>query len=193
MEEVYNFIKKDIELKSDDIIVIGVSGGPDSMALLYIMNEFKNKIGFKIVCAHVNHNKRVESEQEKIDLENYCKENDIIFEYIKITKWGDDNFHNEARSVRYNFFEELVENYGAKYLMTAHHGDEPPGEAVSARRADRRRGPGHARLHSEHDHQQLQPGGGGGDLHAPDRGRGEDPGRRDLPRPGLRGAGELRR
>ena len=82
MEEVYNFIKKDIELKPDDIIVIGVSGGPDSMALLYIMNEFKNKIGFKIVCAHVNHNKRIESEQEKIDLENYCKENDIIFEYI---------------------------------------------------------------------------------------------------------------
>ena len=38
MEEVYNFIKKDIELKSDDVIVIGVSGGPDSMALLYIMN-----------------------------------------------------------------------------------------------------------------------------------------------------------
>lgn len=124
MEEVYNFIKKDIELKSDDVIVIGVSGGPDSMALLYIMNEFKNKIGFKIVCAHVNHNKRVESEQEKIDLENYCKENNIIFEYIKITKWGDDNFHNEARSVRYNFFEELVENYGAKYLMTAHQGDD---------------------------------------------------------------------
>ena len=124
MEEVYNFIKKDIELKSDDVIVIGVSGGPDSMALLYIMNEFKNKIGFKIVCAHVNHNKRVESEQEKIDLEKYCKENNIIFEYIKITKWGDDNFHNEARSVRYNFFEELVENYGAKYLMTAHQGDD---------------------------------------------------------------------
>ena len=72
MEEVYNFIKKDIELKSDDVIVIGVSGGPDSMALLYIMNEFKNKIGFKIVCAHVNHNKRLESEQVFIEgLLNY--------------------------------------------------------------------------------------------------------------------------
>lgn len=124
MEEVYNFLSTEISLKTNDVVVIGVSGGPDSMALLYILNEFKKKIGFKIVCAHVNHNKRKESEQEKIDLEKYCKENDIIFEYKKILSWGDDNFHNEARSVRYAFFEELVQNYGAKYLMTAHQGDD---------------------------------------------------------------------
>lgn len=124
MEEVYNFIGGEIELKTDDVVVVGVSGGPDSMALLYILNEFKEKIGFKIVCAHVNHNKRIESEKEKIDLEKYCKNNDITFEYIKIESWGDDNFHNEARSVRYSFFEELVESYGAKYLMTAHHADD---------------------------------------------------------------------
>ena len=124
MEEVYNFIRKEIGLSVGDTIVVGVSGGPDSMALLYILNEFKNKMDLNIICAHVNHNKRKESEQEKIDLENYCKKNNITFEYIKVTNWGDDNFHNEARSVRYNFSEELVYNYGAKYLMTAHQGDD---------------------------------------------------------------------
>lgn len=124
MEEVYNFIRKEIGLSVGDTIVVGISGGPDSMALLYILNEFKNKMDLNIICAHVNHNKRKESEQEKIDLENYCKKNNITFEYIKVTNWGDDNFHNEARSVRYNFFEELVYNYGAKYLMTAHQGDD---------------------------------------------------------------------
>ena len=124
MEEVYNFIRKEIGLSVGDTIVVGVSGGPVSMALLYILNEFKNKMDLNIICAHVNHNKRKESEQEKIDLENYCKKNNITFEYIKVTNWGDDNFHNEARSVRYNFFEELVYNYGAKYLMTAHQGDD---------------------------------------------------------------------
>ncbi|MBR2139182.1 MAG: tRNA lysidine(34) synthetase TilS [Bacilli bacterium] len=124
MEEVYRFINRNLELSSNDTVVVGVSGGPDSMALLYILNDFKEDIGFKLVCAHVNHNKRIESEQEKIDLEKYCKKNNIIFEYLKITKWGDDNFHNEARSVRYNFFESLIENYGAKYLMTAHQGDD---------------------------------------------------------------------
>lgn len=124
MQEVYNFIRNDIGLKPDDAVVIGVSGGPDSMALLYIMNEFKEKMGLKLICAHINHNVRKESDKEKEDLEKYCKKNNIIFEYIKIKKWGDDNFHNEARSIRYNFFEELIENYDAKYLMTAHHGDD---------------------------------------------------------------------
>lgn len=124
MEEVYNFIRNDIGLKPDDAIVIGVSGGPDSMALLYVMNEFKKVMGLKLICAHINHNVRKESDQEKIDLENYCKKNNIIFEYIKVKKWGDDNFHNEARTIRYNFFDELIENYDAKYLMTAHHGDD---------------------------------------------------------------------
>ncbi len=124
MEEVYSFLSTEIRFKIEDVVIVGVSGGPDSMALLYILNEFKKKIGFRIVCAHVNHNKRKESEQEKIDLENYCKSNDTIFEYKKIESWGDDNFHNEARSVRYNFFEELVNKYEAKYLMTAHQGDD---------------------------------------------------------------------
>ena len=124
MEEVYNFIRNNIGLKTDDSIVIGVSGGPDSMALLYIMNEFKKMMNLKLICAHINHNVRKEREQERIDLENYCKKNNIIFEYIKINKWGEDNFHNEARTIRYNFFEELIENYDAKYLMTAHHGDD---------------------------------------------------------------------
>lgn len=124
MEEVYDFIRTKIGLKPNDSVVIGVSGGPDSMALLHIMNEFKNVFGLKIICAHINHNVRVESEQERIDLENYCKKNNIIFEYIKIDSWSDDNFHNEARTVRYNFFEELVDNYNARFLMTAHHGDD---------------------------------------------------------------------
>ena len=71
MEEVYNFIRKEIYLEPKDTVIVGVSGGPDSMALLHIINEYKNKIGFNLVCAHVNHNKRKESEQEQIDLKEY--------------------------------------------------------------------------------------------------------------------------
>ena len=124
MEEVYNFIRNKINLKPGDGIIVGVSGGPDSMALLYILNEFKEKMDLKLVCAHINHNTRKETDEEEKYLKNYCKQNNIIFECKKIDKWGDDNFENEARVVRYNFFEELIDNYGAKYLMTAHHADD---------------------------------------------------------------------
>lgn len=124
MDSVYDFLINKLKLKASDIIVIGVSSGPDSMALLYILKELRKKISFKIVVAHVNHNVRGESVEEAEFLKKYCEENDIIFEMMTINKYGDDNFHNEARSIRYNYYEELIKKYGANYLMTGHHADD---------------------------------------------------------------------
>ena len=124
MDKVYDFLLNKIKLNKSDIIVVGVSAGPDSMALLYILNELKKKIGYKIVVAHVNHNVRVESKEEAEFLKDYCEKNDVIFEMMIITKYGDDNFHNEARNIRYNYYEELINKYHANYLMTGHHADD---------------------------------------------------------------------
>lgn len=124
MKDVYNYIKNDIGLNKNDRIVIGVSGGPDSMALLHLLNNLKIEMDLVLICAHVNHNIRKESEMEQITINKYCKENNIIFESIKIKKWGEDNFQNEARTTRYNFFDEIANNYEAKFLMTAHHADD---------------------------------------------------------------------
>ena len=115
---------KDVKIKDGDVIVFGCSYGPDSMALFHTLLTLRKKIDIKLICAHVNHGKRKESEEEKVLLEEYCKKHNVTFEYMKIKNYGDDNFHNEARNIRYNFFEELVYNYGAKYLMTAHQGDD---------------------------------------------------------------------
>ena len=124
MDCVYDFLEKKIKLNKNDIIVVGVSAGPDSMSLLYILNELKKKIGFRIIVAHVNHNVRQESFEEAEFLENYCNERDIIFEGMIIEKYGEDNFHNEARNIRYHFYDELINKYRANYLMTGHHGDD---------------------------------------------------------------------
>lgn len=124
MKEVNHFLEKEVKLQKDDFVVVGVSGGPDSMALLYMLVELQKKIPFQIVCAHVNHNMRVESEEEKEFVKDFCNQYHILFEYMKIEHYGDDNFHNEARTIRYQFFESLIQKYQAKYLMTAHHGDD---------------------------------------------------------------------
>ncbi len=125
MDRVYKYLLEELRLVDGDIIVAGISGGPDSMALLAVLKDIRKKLDIKIICAHVNHNIRVkESAKEKIFLENWCKNSDIIFESMIIEKYGDDNFHNEARNIRYHYFEEIIEKYGAKYLMTAHHGDD---------------------------------------------------------------------
>ena len=122
MSDVYKYLS-DL-LKDNDIVVTAISGGPDSMCLLDILLKVKEKKNIKIVVAHVNHNVRIESEDEYIKVKDYCETNDILFEGMKIEKYTKDNFHDYARTVRYNFFNRLVDKYGAKYLMTAHHGDD---------------------------------------------------------------------
>ena len=112
------------KFNNGDIIIIGCSSGPDSMALTDMLLKIREKYSLFLVLAHVNHNLRHESMEEEAFLQQYCIDNKIIFEKMMIDKYGDDNFHNEARLIRYNFFEGLVEKYNANYLMTAHHGDD---------------------------------------------------------------------
>lgn len=124
MKKIYDFLINKISIKKDDVVVVGVSGGPDSMALLFILVSLRKKIPFSIVVGHVNHNVRRESVEEAKFLEEWCLKNNVLFEGMKIEKYSDDNFHNEARNIRYTFFENLVKKYSANYLMTAHHGDD---------------------------------------------------------------------
>ena len=112
------------EFNTGDIIVVGCSSGPDSMALIDMLLKIRDKYSLKLVCSHINHNVRRESIEEEEYVKNYCLEKKIIFETMTIEKYGDDNFENEARNIRYHFFEELVNKYHANYLMTAHHGDD---------------------------------------------------------------------
>ena len=122
MDKVINFLKN--TLKDGDIIVVGNSTGPDSMALTNILLNLSKEKSLKIICAHVNHNVREQSKIEEDFIKKYCKENDVILENMTIEKYGDDNFHNEARTIRYNFFDRIAQKYHANYLMTAHHADD---------------------------------------------------------------------
>ncbi|MBS7020950.1 MAG: tRNA lysidine(34) synthetase TilS [Firmicutes bacterium] len=112
------------QLSKDDTVICAVSGGPDSMALLSMLSQVREEVPFCLVCAHVNHNVRKESDEEKEFVKTFCCNHHIIFEYMKIEHYGEDNFHNEARGKRYQFFDELAKKYQAKYVMTAHHGDD---------------------------------------------------------------------
>lgn len=121
MIETIKLLKDNLK---DETVVIAVSGGPDSMALLQIVNSLKEKLNLEIVCAHVNHKQRIESEEEAVMVKDYCEENGIIFEYMTIDNYNKTNFHQDARTKRYNFFEKCVKKCQAKHLLTAHHGDD---------------------------------------------------------------------
>ncbi len=117
-------IEDSFTFHNNDVIVVGCSTGPDSMALVDMLLKIRKKYNLSLIIAHVNHNIRVESTQEAEFLKKYCEENQLIFESMVIENYGDDNFHNEARNIRYAFFDNIVHKYEANYLMTAHHGDD---------------------------------------------------------------------
>ncbi len=117
MEKVEKYLKNTI--KEKETVIACISGGPDSMCLLSLLLELK----IKIIVAHVNHNIRDEALEEEKFVKNFSKVNNIIFESITLNSYK-DNFHNDARNQRYKFFNELKEKYKAKYIITAHHGDD---------------------------------------------------------------------
>ena len=109
-------------LNDDDTVIIACSAGPDSMALLSVLINLEKKIN--IICAHVNHKVRKQSDKEYQYLEQYCANNHIAFEGMEIVSKINHNFEGEARKIRYSFFKSLKAKYQAKYIITAHHGDD---------------------------------------------------------------------
>lgn len=120
MKKSLDLLKK-LNIDKSKFIVVAISGGPDSMALLHLLKSNN----YNVICAHVNHNLRSVSDEEYIFVENYCKENNIIFEGMKIDSYTNNKFTEmEAREKRYNFFESILKKYNTDILLTAHHGDD---------------------------------------------------------------------
>ncbi len=111
-------------LKENDIVVFACSAGPDSMYLLTLLEEIRQKKKIILICAHVNHRKRMESEEEYQFLKKYCFDHNIIFEGTVFQEYKKNNFHDEAHRMRQEFFESIIQKYHAHYFMTAHHGDD---------------------------------------------------------------------
>lgn len=122
MQDTYNYLKK--LLACGDKVVIACSSGPDSMFLLELLLYLQKTIKFDLIVAHVNHNLRKESEEEYLYIKNYCNERKLTFEYYKIDAYDNGNIEAQAREKRYVFLKDVVKKYNAKYLMTAHHGDD---------------------------------------------------------------------
>ncbi|QSF13505.1 tRNA lysidine(34) synthetase TilS [Mycoplasma sp. Mirounga ES2805-ORL] len=105
-------------------ILVGVSGGPDSMFLLnYLISNFDPK---NIIVATVNYNFRTDSYKDIEIVKSFCEEKNIKFELleIKTSVLFNGNFENYARNIRYNFFRQIYKKYMCNSLYLAHHKDD---------------------------------------------------------------------
>jgi len=117
-------------INQNDTIVIGVSGGPDSMALFKLLISISKKYNLKIIAAHFNHMLRgaesardmefVKKEAQKAGVKFVCREKDIN----KLNKNTGFGTEKTAREERYRFFIETAVKYKAGKIALAHNMDD---------------------------------------------------------------------
>ncbi len=126
-EKVLDIIKRYDLIEDKDNILVGLSGGPDSMALLFVLLEIREDIDFNIFIAHVNHGVRGEEalEDEKF-VEGIAKELNLPYfsktvnmnEYAKENKMSSEE---AGRELRYKFFREVLSKIGGGKIAVAHN------------------------------------------------------------------------
>lgn len=108
-------------LNPEKPVLIGLSGGPDSLALLYASLE----MGLGIGLAHIDHGWREESADEAAQLAQLAKKLDLPFHMKKIRPQDlTGNLEEACRKERLNFFNELCQLYKYQAVMLGHHADD---------------------------------------------------------------------
>lgn len=117
-------------VEPNSTIVVGVSGGPDSLALLHFLWTNREREGWNIVAAHIDHMFRGEESAAELKfVESYCRQHQIPCEVTQInvtTYQKEQGISSQvaARECRYAFFKEVSDKHKASILALAQHGDD---------------------------------------------------------------------
>ncbi|KAB8126452.1 tRNA lysidine(34) synthetase TilS [Gracilibacillus oryzae] len=126
--KVQTFMKRHQLLHQNATVVVGVSGGADSIALLHYLVSIKKQWGLQIIAVSVDHGLRgEESRQDVIFVGELCEKWQIPFiaEKVDVKEHKDDEGTQlAARKLRYQVFERVMSQYEANYLALGHHGDD---------------------------------------------------------------------
>lgn len=117
-------------LSKGDVLLCAVSGGADSMCLLHLMKENREKMGITVMAAHFNHMLRgEEADRDEAFVAEFCEKNGIPFEsgcgdvkaYAKEKHLSTEE---AARSLRYEFLVKTAEKNCCNKIATAHNADD---------------------------------------------------------------------
>ncbi len=110
--------------KKNNSFVVGVSGGPDSLALVYITKNISKKYNYKFYFAIVDHGLRKNSSNEALVVKKLLKKQHLELTILKNKKKITKNIQKNAREVRYDLLEKFCKKKNAKSIIVAHHQDD---------------------------------------------------------------------
>ena len=126
LNKVSDFIAKHQLLSPDDLHLVALSGGADSVALLLILQQ----LGYRIEAAHCNfHLRGEESDRDEKFVKSLCKKRNIPLHLIHFDTKEYASLHQvsiemAARELRYGYFRQLCQDIGASSVCVAHHRDD---------------------------------------------------------------------
>lgn len=130
---IYDTVRRAIRdfrlIEVGDTVLVAVSGGPDSLAMLEILHHLKDEWPFQLHVVHLNHGIREEAREEAEFVRHFSADREIpvtILEYnipMHLAEQG-GSLQEEAREVRYRLFMEVADQVGAKTIALGHHADD---------------------------------------------------------------------
>jgi tRNA(Ile)-lysidine synthase len=131
---LFNRVRRTIDryhlLEKGDRLIVGVSGGVDSMVLLHVLNACREAFDLSLIIAHVNHGFRPEESEEEAELvQKESARLCLPFEYGKFNvrefqKLGGLSPQDAARRIRFHFFYDLLDKYRAQKIALGHNADD---------------------------------------------------------------------
>ena len=123
VQKVEKYIQTNQLIKSGDTICLAVSGGADSVALLNIFLELKDKLSLKLLVCHFDHKQRKESGEDKKFVEDIAENRGVPFIFGSLEAKNKNNLSEEIlRNYRYKFFEKILNSdRGVSSIATAHN------------------------------------------------------------------------
>lgn len=121
LDQLLTTLRRYHMVQRGDTVICAVSGGADSMALLFALYLLRDKLGVQVQAAHFNHNLRgAESDADEAFVKNFCKHYDIpLFVGSAQVVAGEKGLEAAARDARYAFFDSL-----SGKIATAHTADD---------------------------------------------------------------------
>jgi len=114
-----------LTVASEEKILVAVSGGMDSVALLHLLVACLERPRDRIVAAHFDHGLRRESIEEAVFVVQRCQHLEIPWVQERwSTPHGPGNLQERAREARYRFFSAAAVEHGCRWVATGHHGDD---------------------------------------------------------------------
>ncbi len=115
-EKVYGYIKEKNLIRENDRILVAFSGGTDSLALLMVLHELKERLKIEIGACHMNHMLRgAEADEDENFTQEFCRKLDVPFYSMKAdakayAKENRLSLEAAGRALRYAFFKEIMCN-----------------------------------------------------------------------------------